>query len=165
MALRPILDYTQPILRQKALPVERVDRDIRRLVRDMRETMKAAPGVGLAAPQVGERLQVLVYEVGEERGCLINPVVESESGEQTDTEGCLSIPGLQGDVTRAASIVVTGLDDRGRPVRREAEEYLARILLHEIDHLNGILFIDRAKPETLQKIEPKRSGGRTMVAG
>ena len=152
MAVRPILDYSQPVLRRKAQPVERVTPELRRLLRDMRDTMKAAPGVGLAAPQVGESLRALVYDIGEARGSLINPVLHEKHGEQTEVEGCLSIPGLQGDVSRALEIVVSGLDERGKAVRFEAEGYLARVLQHEIDHLDGILFIDRARPETLHQV-------------
>jgi peptide deformylase len=157
MAVRTILDYTQPVLRRKAHKVERTTSDIRRLVRDMRDTMKAANGVGLAAPQVGESLQVLVYSVGEDRGCLINPVLESAHGEQTGVEGCLSIPGLQGEVTRALAVEISGWDERGKPQQVKAEGYLARVLQHEMDHLNGILFIDRANPETLHRVptQPK----------
>lgn len=154
MAVRPILDYTHPILRRKAQPVDSVTGEIRRLVRDMKETMKAAPGVGLAAPQVGEALQLLVYDTGEHRGCLVNPSLEEAEGEQTDVEGCLSIPGLQGEVTRALRVRVAGKDDRGKQVNLEAEGYLARVLQHEMDHLNGVLFIDRARPETLHRVPP-----------
>jgi peptide deformylase len=152
------------MLRKKAQRVERVTPEIRRLIRDMKETMKAAPGVGLAAPQVGEGLQVLVYEVGEERGALVNPVVEEARGEQTDVEGCLSIPGLQGEVTRSLFVAVRGTDERGRPARLEAEGFLARTLQHEIDHLNGILFIDRAIPETLRRVEPNRTANARPTA-
>jgi peptide deformylase len=140
MAIRPILDYTQPVLRRKAQRVEAVSGDLRRLVKDMRETMKAAPGVGLAAPQVGESLRVIVYETEE-------------------AKGCLSIPGLQGEVTRALHVRVAGQDERGRPVRLDAEGYLARVLQHEIDHLDGVLFIDRARPETLHRIPARPAGG------
>jgi peptide deformylase len=156
MAVRPILDYTQPILRRKTQAVGQITSDVRRLIRDMRDTMKDAPGVGLAAPQVGVDLQIVVYDTGEERGCLINPSILESHGEQTEVEGCLSIPGLQGDVTRAMRVVVSGLDDRKRPVRLEAGGYLSRVLQHEIDHLNGILFIDRAIPETLHRVENRK---------
>ncbi|MBW3625968.1 MAG: peptide deformylase [Armatimonadetes bacterium] len=170
MAVRPILEYTHPVLRRKAQRVDAVTGEIRRLIKEMRETMKAASGVGLAAPQVGESLQILVYETEEARGCLLNPVIEEMHGDQTDVEGCLSIPGLQGEVTRALRIRVKGMDERGKPVTKEAEGYLARVLQHEIDHLNGILFIDRARPETLHRIPPRRtepapSGSRLAKSG
>ena len=152
MSVRPILDYTHPILRRKAQRVGSVNAEVRRLVRDMRDTMKAAPGVGLAAPQVGEGLQIVVYGTEDAKGCLINPVIEEAHGEQTDVEGCLSIPGLQGEVTRAFTVRVSGLDERGKPVSKTAEGYLARVFQHEIDHLNGVLFIDRAAPETLHRV-------------
>lgn len=161
MAIRTILDYTHPMLRRKARRVEKVTPEIRRLLRDMRETMRNAPGVGLAAPQVGEDLQALVYGIPDAKGALINPEIQDAQGEQTETEGCLSIPGLQGEVTRALSVKVAGLDERGRPVRLEAEGYLARVLQHEIDHLNGILFIDRANPETLRRVENRRPDGES----
>jgi peptide deformylase len=166
MAVRPILDYTHPMLRRKTQPVDRFTSDLRRLVRDLRDTMKDAPGVGLAAPQVGVDLQVLVYDTGEERGCLINPSILEAHGEQTEVEGCLSIPGLQGEVTRALRVTVSGLDDRQRPVRLDAEGYFSRVLQHEIDHLNGILFIDRALPETLHRVENRKPapGIRNPVA-
>ena len=161
MALLPILDYTHPMLRRKTQRVDRVTGQTRRLIRDMRETMKAAPGVGLAAPQVGQPLQVLVYDIGEAHGCFINPAIEESHGESTEIEGCLSIPGLQGEVTRPLAVTVSGLDDHGRPLRLSAEGYLARVLQHEIDHLSGILFIDRANPETLHMVAPSAQARAT----
>jgi peptide deformylase len=148
--IRRIVHYGDPVLRQKARAVPEVTPEIRELIRDMIETMHAAPGVGLAAPQVGESLQVIVYDVGEGPGALINPKIIRKSGSQTGPEGCLSIPGLQGDVERPDRVVVRGLDADGNEVRVSGEGFLARCLCHEIDHLEGILFIDRADPTSLQ---------------
>lgn len=152
MAVRRILDHTHPALRTQCQPVARVDREVRDLIRDLRETMKNAPGVGLAAPQVGVTKQVIVYDTGQEgeRGALINPRIAKLEGEDTDLEGCLSLPGLQGEVSRAARVVVVGLNEHNRQVKLRAEGFLARVLQHEIDHLSGVLFIDRAIPESLR---------------
>ncbi|HEY3285395.1 MAG TPA: peptide deformylase [Armatimonadota bacterium] len=152
MAVRRILDHTHPALRTPCQPVPRVTKEVRELVRDLRETMKAAPGVGLAAPQVGITQQVLVYDTGAEgeRGALVNPRVVKLEGEETDVEGCLSIPGLQGEVSRAFKVVVTGLNEHNKAVKIRAEGYLARVLQHEIDHLSGVLFTDRAFADTLR---------------
>lgn len=156
MAVRRILDHTHPALREKCAPVERVTKEVRELIRDLKETMRAAPGVGLAAPQVGVLQQIIVYDTGQEgeRGALVNPRVVKQEGEETGPEGCLSIPGLQGDVSRAARVVVVGLNEHNRQVKVRAEGFLARVLQHEIDHLSGVLFIDRALPETLRWIRP-----------
>jgi peptide deformylase len=154
MPLLDILNHTRPELRARAEPVEKVTEEIRRLIRDMRETMKAAPGIGLAAPQVGVLKQVIVVDTGEP-GCavvLVNPKVIGAEGESTGVEGCLSIPGIQGLVTRPDRIAVRGLDARGKKVTVKAEGLFARVIQHEIDHLYGILFIDRALPGSLQMV-------------
>jgi peptide deformylase len=145
---RPIVIYPDPILLSKAAEVARVDGDVRGLVKDMFETMYAAEGVGLAAPQVGVGRRVIVVDVSpveKEHGpmALINPLVVEGKGSVEGKEGCLSLPGVEGMVPRFERIVVTGRNERGEPVRIEASGFLARALQHEIDHLEGILFIDR----------------------
>lgn len=117
----------------------------------MLDTMRAAPGVGLAGPQVGVLERVLVWEIEEEHGAVINPVLLDPSEEMlTAEEGCLSLPGLAYAVERHVRVTVEGVDHRGRPLRIEAEDYMARVFQHEIDHLDGVLFIDRL-PEELRR--------------
>jgi peptide deformylase len=163
MAIRPILTRNQPILRRKAIKVAKFDQALERLVDDMWETMYDAPGVGLAAPQVGVGLRVLVAEWSEERDgeehvqrvAFINPeIVKRSAEEETGTEGCLSIPGYVGDnIRRALRVTVKGRDPKGREIRVHAEGWFARVLQHEIDHLDGILFTDRLdKPEDLREV-------------
>ncbi len=156
MAVLPILTQDVPVLRQKAKRVPRVDDSIRKLIDDMVETMLAAPGVGLAAPQVGVGLRVIVVKVDANLYTLVNPEVMKASGEQVGLEGCLSIPGYVGEVKRALRVVVRGLNRHGKTVRIKAEELLARAFQHEIDHCDGILFIDRLTSlDTLRKVEPQ----------
>ncbi len=148
MAVRPVRFYGDPVLREKALPVAAVDDALRALITDMRETMKAYHGVGLAANQVGVLQRVLVVDVPlvDERRtelAIVNPVIVKRSGSETGEEGCLSIPGIFEDITRALRVEVRGLDERGRPLSLVAEGYLARALQHEVDHLDGVLFVDR----------------------
>lgn len=145
LAILEICRVGDPILRQKAEPVVKVSQKIKDLLADMAATMYAAPGVGLAAPQVGVSKRIIVVDVGEGLLELVNPVIVSQSGSATATEGCLSVPGVVGDVTRAYEVVVRGLDKKGRQVEIAATNFLARALQHEIDHLDGILFIDKAK--------------------
>lgn len=154
MAVLPILDYTHPALRARCASVPRVTDELRETIRDMKETMKAAPGVGLAAPQVGVLQRVLVYQdqEGQEPRALINPEIVRTEGEEVDVEGCLSIPGIQGDVPRALRVTLKAINERNKPVKITREGYAARILQHEIDHLQGVLFIDRAIPETLHRV-------------
>lgn len=142
---RDIVLLGEEVLRRKCKPVATVDAVTRRLIDDMVATMEAANGVGLAAPQVGVAKRILVAADEDEIHALINPKIISRSGRETGTEGCLSIPGLFGAVPRARRVVVTGLDRSGRQVRIEAEGWLARIFQHELDHLNGVLFIDHTK--------------------
>ena len=145
---RRILTYPDPFLSTKALPVESVDGKIRELIRDMFETMADANGVGLAATQVGVGKRVIVVDVSpveEEAGplALVNPEIVRKTGQVEGTEGCLSVPGVEGTVCRAESVVVRGMNEHGDPVTVEAHGILSRALQHEIDHLDGILFIDR----------------------
>jgi peptide deformylase len=149
MTIREIRLFPDPVLREAASPVTQVDDDLRRLVADMGETMRAAPGIGLAAPQVGIQRRVLVYSLHEEDPvvAVINPEIAEREGEVTDFEGCLSIPGLSYEVTRAQRVVVRGLDEQGKPVAIEASDLAAFVRQHAFDHLDGILFIDRIDPE------------------
>jgi peptide deformylase len=149
MSLLPIRTFGDPVLRDPAGPVEDFDEALRRLADDMITTMREAPGVGLAAPQVGRALRLIVFDVGDEDGAraVANPVLRDEWGEQFVEEGCLSIPGLYYPVRRAAKVWAEGFDLDGHPVTIEGEELLARVLQHEVDHLNGVLFIDRLDAE------------------
>ena len=149
MSLLPIRVFGDPVLRERARPVERFDGALRRLAADMIETMKEAPGVGLAAPQVGRALRLIVFDPGEEEAprALANPVLRDEWGEQVGDEGCLSVPGLYYPVRRHLRVQAEGYDLDGHEVDIEAHELLARILQHEVDHLNGVLFIDRLEAE------------------
>jgi peptide deformylase len=146
--LRPILIYPDPLLLRKAVPVSRVDDKIRELVRDLFETMRAASGVGLAATQIGVGKRVIVVDISHVEQdlaplALVNPEIVESRGLEEGTEGCLSIPGVEGVVPRAESVLVKAQDEQGRPVQIPARGLLARALQHEIDHLDGILFIDR----------------------
>ena len=160
MAVLPIRTLPDPVLRHKTKRVSTIDKSVKKLIADMRETLHAEPGrVGLAAPQVGVSLRVTVICLpgeGEKDVILVNPEVVRRKGERLISEGCLSIPGYVGDVLRAESVTVKGLDLAGKPVRIKAEELLSQALEHEIDHLNGVLYIDRMEnPDTLRKIEPE----------
>lgn len=148
MSVRPVRIYGDPVLRQKALPIATPDDALRALVADLRETMHAYHGVGLAANQVGVLQRVLVVDVpldDEQRAqyALVNPEIVERSGSETAEEGCLSIPGVWEDVPRAQHITVQALDEWGKPLRFQAEDYLARAIQHEVDHLDGVLFVDR----------------------
>ena len=148
MAILEIRKWGDPGLRQRAAEVERVTDVHRRLVADMLETMRDAPGVGLAGPQVGVLERVFVWEVGEEHGAVFNPVIVARSDETIEgEEGCLSLPGLYYPVTRAQEVTVEGIDENGDPVKLDADELLARVCQHEIDHLDGVLFIDHLSQE------------------
>ncbi len=142
------------ILRRRAQPVRVVTRRVHTLIDEMLETMRQARGLGLAAPQVGASQRVIVAEFEQRRIALVNPEILRRDGEEVATEACLSIPGLLGDVPRARRVVVRGRNRRNRTVTVEAEGLLARILQHEIDHLDGILFPDRVvDPKTLRRVE------------
>ena len=150
MSLRAIRIYGDPVLKQRAAEVTRFDESLKELAADMHETMHANRGVGLAANQIGVLQRILVVDVpasedSEQRTIhtVVNPVVVARSGTQTDEEGCLSIPGVWQDVTRAMKLTVDAMDEEGKRFRIEAEGYLARALQHEIDHLDGILFVER----------------------
>lgn len=147
-----IVKLGHPALRKVAEPVARIDSSIQALVENMKEVMRNARGLGLAAPQLGISKRILIYQMKEKEGVrvLINPQISSMSGEQTEPrEGCLSIPGLHGTVKRAKVLRVRGFDHRNRPVNRKVYELEARVIQHEVDHLNGILFIDLVEPDSL----------------
>lgn len=151
MAVRPVRIYGDPVLRQKAADVAAVDDSVRQLVADMRDTMKAYNGVGLAANQVGVAQRVMVVDVpmDDERRAvfaMINPVIESRSGSEAGEEGCLSMPGIYEEVTRSLEVKVRALDEQGREYTLEAGGFLARAIQHEVDHLDGVLFVDRLSP-------------------
>ena len=154
--MRAIRVLPDPVLRQKAKKVSKVDKSIQQLIDDMIETMRAASGVGLAANQIGVPLKIAVIEIpGEEVIVLVNPEVIKKEGERTIGEACLSVPGYHGDIKRAVRVKVKARDKQGRNIRVKGEEFLAQALEHEIDHLNGILYIDRVEPGKLQKLEPE----------
>ncbi|OGO36655.1 MAG: peptide deformylase [Chloroflexi bacterium RBG_16_57_8] len=161
MAVLPIRTVPDPVLRQKAKRVNVIDGSIPRLADNMIETMRAASGVGLAGPQVGIPLRIIVIGIPEkEPFCLINPQIVRRSGERVIEEGCLSIPGYVGEVKRAVSVTCKGLDAKGREVRIKGTELLAQALEHEINHLNGVLYTDQlTSPDTFHKVEPKEAPG------
>ncbi|MFC1924243.1 peptide deformylase [Chloroflexota bacterium] len=162
MAVLPLRFAPDPVLRQKAKRVKNIDSSIERLIDDMLETMHAASGMGLAAPQVGVPLQVAIIEMPEEEDLivLINPQIVKKSGERLVEEGCLSIPGYRGDIKRSVSVTVKGRNRQGKEIRLKATELLAQALEHEIDHLNGVLYIDHLEsPDKLFRIEPEEDDG------
>jgi peptide deformylase len=146
VAILPIRTFGDPVLRERAREVETFDKALARLADDMIETMHEAPGVGLAAPQVGRSIRLIVFDIGEGARALVNPVLSGQEGEQLGDEGCLSVPGLYFQVKRALKVRADALDVDGRPVVIEAEELMARVLQHEVDHIDGVLFIDRLSP-------------------
>jgi peptide deformylase len=162
MAIREIITLGHPSLRQRARKVMQFDPELQQLIDDMIETMRLAPGVGLAAPQVDVLERVIVVELpaNEEEGrpaelyAFVNPEIVKTSREiEEDEEGCLSIPGYVGDVPRHTMVIVRGQDARGKPQKVRAYDYLARIFQHEIDHLDGVMFIDRVTdPEKIRPV-------------
>lgn len=153
MAVREVVTLPEPVLRRKARKVTQFDDELQVLIDDMVETMRAAPGVGLAAPQVEIPFRVVVVEFGDEEDeqaptklyTIVNPEIKRFSSETViGTEGCLSVPGIAGEVERSESVTVKGLNRKGQPMTVKASGWLARIFQHEIDHLDGILFVDRA---------------------
>jgi peptide deformylase len=142
MSLRPLHLLGSPVLRQHSFEVKTIDDEVRRLVDDMFETMDAARGIGLAANQVGVARRVAVVDVEGDRFVMIDPRIVETEGRATAEEGCLSIPDIYGDVTRPERVVIEALDSEGTPYRKEASGLKARAIQHEIDHLDGILFLD-----------------------
>ncbi|WP_296605525.1 peptide deformylase [Nocardioides sp.] len=147
MAIQPIRLLGDPVLRRPAVEVVDFDKELRRLVEDLTDTMLEAPGAGLAAPQIGVGLRAFTWYVDGEVGHLINPRLDLSAEVQDGPEGCLSIPGLSIDCRRALSVVAHGFNMYGEPVVIEGSELLARAIQHETDHLDGVLFIDRLDPE------------------
>ncbi len=162
MAIRTMRHLPDPVLRQKAKRVPAIDSSIQRLLDDMVETMQQANGVGLAAPQVGVSLRVVVIQMpGEEPIAIINPKIVKRTGEREVTEGCLSVPGYAGEIKRSVSVTVKGQDRQGKAIRFKGTELMAEALEHELDHLNGILYIDYLESQDkLHKIEPETGEGR-----
>ena len=147
MSIQPIRLFGDPVLRKPALEVVDFDKELRRLVEDLTDTMLEAPGAGLAAPQIGVGLRVFTWHVDGELGHLVNPVLDLSEEDQFGPEGCLSIPELSFDCRRALSVVARGFDLHGEPVVIEGSELLARAIQHETDHLDGVLFLDRLDRE------------------
>lgn len=164
MAVLPILTGDQAILRRQAKKVSRIDRSIQRLLDDMQETMQEAPGIGLAANQVGRLLRLIVVDIEDNTYQLVNPEVVSAEGEAVIEEGCLSLPGYYADVRRPAKVVVKALTRNGKTIRLNADRMLARVLQHEIDHLNGVLFIDRLDSlNDLRYVDPEKEAEELKV--
>jgi peptide deformylase len=168
MATRDIRTFGDPVLRQRAREVEEVTDLHRKLIKDMIDTMRAAPGVGLAAPQIGVLERIFVWEVDDRHGAVVNPeIVERSSATATDDEGCLSLPGLTYPVERAVEVTIRGLDEHGGPIELTGTELLARIFQHEIDHLDGVLFIDRlseaARKDALRNLREQTLGIRSTA--
>ncbi len=163
MAVLPIRTVPDPVLREKSKRIRAVDKSIQKLIADMMETMYAAPGVGLSAPQVGVPIRLIVISLPEQEEIgLINPEVVKRKGERLVDEGCLSVPGYMGQIKRSATITVKGRDRHGKEVRIRADELLAQALEHEIDHINGVLYLDRLESmDDLRKVEPKPEGEET----
>jgi peptide deformylase len=162
MAIRMIVKDPDPVLRETAKPVQKFNSNLHKLLDDMADTMYDAEGVGLAAPQIGILKRVIVMDCGEEHGGLIelvNPEILETSGEQFGPEGCLSIPGLQGDVRRPMNVKAKGFNRHGEEIIIEGTELLARCIMHEVDHLNGVLFTDIA--EKVYRSDVEGNGGET----
>ena len=160
MATLEIQVGNAPVLRQNSVPIQEIDADLLQLIADMFETMYAAQGIGLAAPQVGVSPRLIVIDIEEQtpeypRIALINPVITHAVGEELGEEGCLSLPGNRGIVRRSAIVKVEGLLPNGDKIEFDASGLMARVLQHEIDHLDGILFIDRLIPEDQELLEPQ----------
>jgi peptide deformylase len=153
MTVLNIRNRYDPVLRKKAKKIKEIDRSIQSLIDDMIDTMKAAYGVGLAAPQIGQSFRIAVIQIPDEDVIvLINPEIVKRGGERCITEACLSVPGYYGEITRSVWVKVKALNREGKEIRLRGEEILAQALEHEIDHLNGILYLDHLpSPDMLQK--------------
>jgi peptide deformylase len=166
MTIRKILHYPDPRLRRKALPVDAVDDEIQTLIDDMAETMYQAPGIGLAAPQIDVSKRVLIIDISEAKNDLrvfVNPELLTQEGEQTTEEGCLSVPGVYDEITRAEKITVRALDRDGKPFELETEGLLATCVQHEIDHLDGKLFVDYLSRLKRQRVRKKIEKQQRLV--
>ena len=166
MSLKEIIKYPDPVLRKKSESVREIDEEVKQLIEDMTETMYASRGIGLAAVQIGVLKRVIVVNVGDELICMVNPeIVESEGKSQME-EGCLCLPGVMVDIERKEKIKVKGLNDKGEKIVIDAEGLLARALQHEIDHIYGVLIIDKVskiKRELLTNKLRKEARERTVV--
>ncbi|MGE5618019.1 MAG: peptide deformylase [Sphingomonadaceae bacterium] len=163
MAVRPIVLLGDPVLRQKAKRVTRFDPSIQQLIDDMIETLRAAPGLGLAAPQVGVLLRVVVIDVDDKITILCNPEITEMEGEYEPEEGCLSIPGYVANVKRALKVTVKARNRRGKEIKIKADGLLAHVIQHEVDHLDGILFIDRLPSlDLLRKVPAPEEEGEAV---
>lgn len=152
-----ISTYPNSVLRKKSRDIKKVDDKIGKLIDDMIETMHAAPGVGLAAPQIGENINLITVDIGQGAFPVINPKIKKRGKDfQVFNEGCLCLPGLIGPVERSSSVVVEGRDRFGQKIIIEAEGFLATVLQHEIDHLHGVMFIDRVEDKNQLKMVSKR---------
>ena len=161
MAVRPILSLENPILRQKAKRIKHIDKSLEPIIQDMIDTMHDAPGIGLAAPQIGIPLRLMIIEIEDELTTLINPEIVKREGEWEPEEGCLSIPGYVANVKRAWAVTVKAKNRHGRDVRVKGEGLFGQALQHEIDHLDGVLYVDRLDDMgTLRKVEPGRKSRR-----
>lgn len=158
MAKLPIVTVGDPVLEERAVEVPKITKKIAKLIDDMLDTMYDADGVGLAAPQVGVSQRIIVIDVGDGPVVLVNPVMVKADGEDIDVEGCLSIPERWVYVKRATEVEVTGLNEKGKQVRIKADGYFARALQHEIDHLDGVLMLDRMLGEAeVEMVEQSES--------
>ena len=153
MALRTIRELGDPVLNKRAKEIKEMTPRLHQLVKDMLETMYDAEGVGLAAPQVGVLRRIVVIDVGEGPIVLVNPRIIEQDGEQEGMEGCLSVPGKIGQVTRPNHVIVEGLDADMNPVRVEGEELLARALCHELDHLEGVVYTSKVEGELYDAVD------------
>ena len=162
MSTYSIRKFGDPLLRQRAAEVENLDGRLVRLAEDMAETMYAAPGVGLAATQIGVNKRLFVYDVGDGACTVVNPVITEARGEWDYEEGCLSVPGLHWNIVRPKEVHLTGLDLDGNELSIDADELLARVFQHEVDHLDGILLVERLDPDT-RKLAMKTLRARVLA--
>ena len=159
MAIRKIVELGDEKLRKHAKPVEKYDRRLKTLLSDMAETMYKADGVGLAAPQVGILRRVVVVDVGDGLYQLVNPEIVESDGEQEGPEGCLSVPGRSGVVLRPNHVVIKAFDTEGNPITVEGSEFFARALCHELDHLDGVIYVDKMIREIFPDEEAEETEG------
>jgi len=164
MAILPIRNLPDPVLRRKANKVPKIDDSVQQLINDMLETMQQANGAGLAAPQVGVSLRIITLQIPEQEPiAIINPEIVKRSGERDVIEGCLSVPGYSGEIKRAVSVTIKGLNREGKAVRFKANDIMAQAFEHEIDHLNGTLYIDHLESQDkLHKNEDLKSQNSTI---
>lgn len=149
-----IVLYGQEVLRNLSDEIVEFNDEIKALIEHMYKILEESGGLGVAGPQVGINKRIFVYDMGDGKHAIINPKILKSSGEEISEEGCLSIPGLHGEVTRAFKVTITGIDENGKKIKLNAQGLQARLFQHETDHLDGVLFIDRANPDTLHTITP-----------